>query len=195
MNYYTGTPVPSDVDNFSAAQDEENHGSHNKYDARSLPHSGIHRAPPAQSSAGSSRHDPNDRASHSPRGYLHHSHATVAGHSSQGQGRSGVAHSSTGTHNPHADSDSAVLHPKLATSTGKREKARQKLSSSLKNKAKTVAPDSRNMGHPYKIPVQIGGVQPDRFRILKIKAVIDKKPTTIDERSSAVLKYRTPHFR
>ncbi|XP_067940708.1 protein FAM78B-like isoform X2 [Watersipora subatra] len=31
--------------------------------------------------------------------------------------------------------------------------------------------------------------------ITSLSATIDKKPTTIDERSTAVLKYRTPHFR
>ena len=33
------------------------------------------------------------------------------------------------------------------------------------------------------------------FTVLKIKSSIDKKPTTLDEKSSAVFKYRTPHFR
>ncbi|ELT90644.1 hypothetical protein CAPTEDRAFT_101392 [Capitella teleta] len=33
------------------------------------------------------------------------------------------------------------------------------------------------------------------FKIIKLKAVIDKSLTTIDEKSNAVLKYRTPHFR
>ena len=32
-------------------------------------------------------------------------------------------------------------------------------------------------------------------RILELEATIENRPTTIDEKSPAVLKYRTPHFR
>ncbi len=39
-------------------------------------------------------------------------------------------------------------------------------------------------------------VSPKQFlRILKLKAWIERKPTTVDETSPGVLKYRTPHFR
>lgn len=38
-------------------------------------------------------------------------------------------------------------------------------------------------------------LNPDTLRITKFKAGIDKKLTTIDERSPGVLKYKTPHFR
>ena len=33
------------------------------------------------------------------------------------------------------------------------------------------------------------------MHILRLGATIDEKPTSVDEKSSAVLKYRTPHFR
>ena len=33
------------------------------------------------------------------------------------------------------------------------------------------------------------------IRILEFDAKIENRPTIIDEKSSAVLKYRTPHFR
>ena len=33
------------------------------------------------------------------------------------------------------------------------------------------------------------------IKIEKVDAKIEKKPTQIDERSSSVLKYRTPHFK
>lgn len=33
------------------------------------------------------------------------------------------------------------------------------------------------------------------IRILELEAKIENRPTIIDEKSSAVLKYRTPHFR
>ena len=39
-------------------------------------------------------------------------------------------------------------------------------------------------------------VSPKQFlRITKLKAWIEKKPTTVDESSPGVLKYKTPHFR
>ena len=39
-------------------------------------------------------------------------------------------------------------------------------------------------------------VSPKQFlRINKLKAWIEKKPTTVDETSPGVLKYKTPHFR
>ena len=38
-------------------------------------------------------------------------------------------------------------------------------------------------------------INPDTIRLVKLKCGIDKELTTIDESSSAVLKYRTPHFR
>ena len=39
-------------------------------------------------------------------------------------------------------------------------------------------------------------VSPKQFlRITKMKAWIEKKPTTVDESSPGVLKYKTPHFR
>ena len=33
------------------------------------------------------------------------------------------------------------------------------------------------------------------IKVVSLKVSIDKKPTSLDEKSSAVLKYRTPHFR
>jgi len=33
------------------------------------------------------------------------------------------------------------------------------------------------------------------IRILELEAAIENRPTMIDEKSPAVLKYRTPHFR
>lgn len=33
------------------------------------------------------------------------------------------------------------------------------------------------------------------IRIVELEAKIENRPTMIDEKSSAVLKYRTPHFR
>ena len=33
------------------------------------------------------------------------------------------------------------------------------------------------------------------IRILELEAKIENRPTVLDEKSSAVLKYRTPHFR
>ena len=39
-------------------------------------------------------------------------------------------------------------------------------------------------------------VSPKQFlKITKLKAFIEKKPTTVDENSPGVLKYKTPHFR
>ena len=39
------------------------------------------------------------------------------------------------------------------------------------------------------------GIDFNKFRVVKLKAAIDKKPTILDEKSTAVLKYKTPHFR
>jgi len=38
-------------------------------------------------------------------------------------------------------------------------------------------------------------INPEKIKVLKLKCGIDKKLTSIDEKSNAVLKYRTPHFR
>ncbi|KAF6021410.1 FAM78A [Bugula neritina] len=44
---------------------------------------------------------------------------------------------------------------------------------------------------PDKLPQNLDGL----VTITNLSATIDEKPTSIDERSQAVLKYRTPHFR
>lgn len=58
------------------------------------------------------------------------------------------------------------------------------------------------MGNFYSdkaIPIKISDHQTRRqtlpINVLYIEAKIDNKPTQIDEKSSAVLKYKTPHFR
>ena len=79
-------------------------------------------------------------------------------------------------------------------SISKKEKARQKFSNSLLKRAKVLITDRASQSSPYRVSAT-PPLNPDKFKVLKLKAAIDKKPTTIDERSTAVLKYRTPHFR
>ena len=77
----------------------------------------------------------------------------------------------------------------------KKDKARQKFSHNLLKRAKVLISDRASQNtQPYKVSATTP-LNPDKFKVLKLKAAIDKKPTTIDERSTAVLKYRTPHFR
>ena len=77
----------------------------------------------------------------------------------------------------------------------KKDKARQKFSHNLLKRAKVLISDRDSKStQPYKVSATTP-LNPDKFKVLKLKAAIDKKPTTIDERSTAVLKYRTPHFR
>ena len=86
----------------------------------------------------------------------------------------------------------------LATSSdktiSKKDKARQKFSNSLLKRAKVLISDRASQSSPYRVSAT-PPLNPDKFKVLKLRAAIDKKPTTIDERSTAVLKYRTPHFR
>lgn len=173
------------------ADGETNHGAHNKYDARTLPvhHHGI------QSGRLSSDQINNATSAPVASGYSPRHQAAISPDSNHTNHHASSVHHSSG--HQHADSDNTILHPRYPpNSTTKREKARQKLSSSLKKAKILSGTDARaSLSHPYKVPVQIGGVPPERFRVLKVKAVIDKKATNIDERSTAVLKYRTPHFR
>ena len=77
----------------------------------------------------------------------------------------------------------------------KKEKARQKFSNSILKRAKVLITDRASQSSsPYKVN-STPALSQDKFKVLKIRAAIDKKPTSIDERSTAVLKYRTPHFR
>ena len=56
---------------------------------------------------------------------------------------------------------------------------------------------SQNIGHQPELHNNNGNedLEASHFKVLKLKAAIDKRLTSIDEKSNAVLKYRTPHFR
>ena len=172
---------------------QENCGAHNKYDARplsrQLPDSGV---------------DISDLTVTLP--------GMVVG------GCPSPLHRST------VNNDCASMHASPLKQISKREKARQKLSNSLKRAkvlltdraAQQTPPQSAspaNHGNhansalcvqsnsPSSTPQPQSICHPntclgvEQFKVIKLKAAIDRKPTSIDEKSTAVLKYRTPHFR
>ncbi len=54
--------------------------------------------------------------------------------------------------------------------------------------------DTANVSISHHI-IRCPGLRISDFKVVRLKVSIDKKPTSLDERSNAVLKYRTPHFR
>lgn len=140
-----------------------------------------------------------------PRGTTHSHQLTGAG-SSHNNGPSHLSDryasggGSTGVGGTTAAGSAAAAPGTMHTSASdkmisKKDKARQKFSHNLLKRAKVLISDRDSKStQPYKVSATTP-LNPDKFKVLKLKAAIDKKPTTIDERSTAVLKYRTPHFR
>lgn len=89
----------------------------------------------------------------------------------------------------HLDTSRSKELLQLATSGGNRNKNKNVVCADLRNvKTTTGEPNTKSKGDG-------GNLSAASFSVLKIKASIDKKQTTLDEKSAAVLKYKTPHFR
>lgn len=181
---------------------DENRGAHNKYDARPRPFSNVHHHHPTSSKTGGSsrQQQANNTDIAELSGTLP---GMVVGTSNNHQA---PPHRSSLATELSIHSHSSDFKPVI----NKREKARKRLFNNLRKARdiisdRTTTPSSAVSQHIQGSGTNSVNTQPtyrppqsvsvDKFNVIKIKAGIDKKPTTIDEKSTAVLKYRTPHFR
>ena len=168
----------------------ENRGAHNKYAASDSHHASSSLAAHLQLLDGSGNRrgevDVGDLTVTLP--------GMVVGGKSSGVKVGTSRHASSGSSSAPPVSDK--MHISNSDKTiSKKEKARQKFSNNILKRAKVLITDRASQSSsPYKVN-STPALSQDKFKVLKIKAAIDKKPTSIDERSTAVLKYRTPHFR